>query len=146
MSNAKQVWKWFGIAVGAIIVLTVASTVLTPLFTAHDVVKKTLDADNVLTNYEMYKDLYNGAKQQVVNIHNAEESMKHIKDTYGEPTTWPKDVRAQYDNYNQTLEGLKMQYNRTVSDYNSNSTKLNRNLFKDKNLPSELPLDYSQLQ
>lgn len=114
--------------------------------TAHGVVEKTLNADNALFNYENFKDLYNGAKQQVMNIQSTEASIQTLKDTYGEPSTWTKDIRYDYTFLNQSLEGYKQQYQRTVSDYNSDASKLNRNLFKDKNLPSELPLDYKELQ
>lgn len=149
----KSILWFFGILIGFSILGLVVKFVLFPFFvadkvseTTHGVVEKTLNADNALSNYEQFKDLYNGAKQQAMNIQNAEESIAKIKETYGESTSWPEDIRDEYNFQNQTIEGYKQQYQRTVSDYNSNASKLNRNLFKDKNLPSELPLDYNELQ
>ncbi|MCL1700731.1 hypothetical protein [Lysinibacillus sp. Bpr_S20] len=153
----KKATKYTLAFIGGIIAISIIGLVLKlllfPLFvaekaseTTHGVVEQTLNADNALTNYEQFKDLYNGAKQQVMNIESTEKQIQQLKVTYGEPKDWSKDIRNENSFLNKTLEGYKQQYQRTVSDYNSNASKLNRNLFKDKNLPSELPLDYSQLQ
>lgn len=149
----KALGWFFAIIIGVSVLGLAAKIVLFPLFVAHKatdtakgVVSKTLNADNAIFNYEKFKDLYNGSKQQVQNINDTQQSIDKLKETYGSPDSWTKDVREQFNFLNQTLEGYKQQYNRTVSDYNSDSSKLNRTLFKDKNLPAELPLDYTQLQ
>jgi gas vesicle protein len=150
---AKSILWFILILVGLSTLGLLIKFILFPFFVAdkaseaaHDVVEKTLDADNVLHNYEMFKDLYNGAKQQAMNIQNSETAIQTLKDTYGEASTWTEDIRDEYNFQAQTLESYKQQYQRTVSDYNSNASKLNRNLFKDKNLPEELPLYHKQLQ
>lgn len=114
--------------------------------TANGVIDQTLTANNVLANYEQFKDLYNGAKSQVQNIKNAEKGISELKSMYGEASTWSKDVRAEYSHSKENVDGYVMQYQSLVKEYNSNSSKVNRNLFKDKKLPSELPLDYNLLQ
>jgi len=111
--------------------------------TAHDVVDKTINADNAVFNYEAFFNKYEGAKMQVKNINNTEKSIQTLKDTYGiDATKWPKDVRGDYSNLQQTIEGYKMMYQKVVQEYNSDSQKLNRNLFKAKSLPYMLPDDY----
>lgn len=113
----------------------------------YGVVDKTLNADNILSNYEQFHDQYQGAKQQAMNIATGEKHLSSIKDMYGnDATKWTKDIRQDAEFTQQTIDGQIMQYQRIVSDYNSNSKKLNRNLFKDKGLPYELPLDYHNLQ
>jgi hypothetical protein len=114
--------------------------------TAEGVVDQTLNADNAIANYEQFKDGYNGAKAMAQNIANSEKSIVDLKDWYGEADTWTKDMREEYAFLNQTMEGYKMQYQSIVKDYNSNSSKLNRNLFKDSDLPAELPLDYKEIK
>ncbi|WP_242289177.1 MULTISPECIES: hypothetical protein [unclassified Bacillus cereus group] len=114
--------------------------------TTTGVIDKTLNTDNALTNYEQFKDGYNGAKAMVQNIKNAEKSLKDIESLYGEPNTWTKDIRSKHSFLQQNIDGYLMQYQSIVKDYNSNSSKVNRNLFKDKNLPSELPVDYKELK
>lgn len=114
--------------------------------TANGVVDKTLNANNAIINYEQYKDLYNGAKSQVQNIKNSEKGIADLKNLYGESPTWSKDVRQDYSHLKENIDGYSMQYQSLAKEYNSNSSKVNRNLFKDKSLPIELPLDYNLLK
>jgi len=150
-----KLWMWFIIALVAISVLGfVGKIILFPAKvaqnaadTAYGVVDKTLNADNALFNYENFHNMYQGAKQQVVNIKNNEKSLNSLKETFGEDTSkWSKDTRQEYYHIKQTIDGYKMQYESIVSRYNADSQKFNRNLFKDKDLPYELPLDYNQLK
>jgi uncharacterized protein YggE len=154
MKSATKAWV---LGIGIVLLLSVAIIVTKIVFfpthvankavdTAHGVVDKTLNADNAISNYEMFKDLYNSAKAQAQNIKNTQKSIDDLKAMYGDPSTWSKDIREEYNYLRQNLDGYLMQYQSIVKEYNSNSSKINRNLFKDKNLPSELPLDYTQLQ
>jgi len=114
--------------------------------TGYGIVDKTLNADNVLFNYEQFHDLYQGAKQQAVNISNSKTQINNLKETYGEDASkYPKDVRSDLSFQQQTLEGYLLQYQKIASEFNSNSKKLNRELFKAKELPYQLPLDYKEL-
>jgi len=114
--------------------------------TAHDVVDKTINVNNALFNYEEFFNKYEGAKMQATNIKNTEKSMQTLKDTYGEDAMkWPKDVRNDYSNLQQNIEGYKMMYQKIVQEYNADSQKLNRNLFKSKSLPYMLPDDYKMI-
>jgi len=114
--------------------------------TGYGIVNKTLNADNAIFNYEQFHDLYQGAKQQTVNITNSKNQINMLKETYGEDASkYPKDVRNDLSFQQQTLEGYLIQYQKIVSEFNSNSKKLNRELFKSKELPYQLPLDYKEL-
>ena len=111
--------------------------------TTSEVVDKTLDSSNVIFNYENFHNIYQGAIQQANNIINTEKSIETLKQTYGNnPIEWPKDVRSELSHQQQTLQGYQAQYQRIKSDYNADSQKLNRNLFKSKSLPYMLPDDY----
>lgn len=114
--------------------------------TTADVVDQTLDADHVLANYEQFKDDYHNAKAIAENVRTAEASMQEVKDMYGDPATWTESVRKEYNFNKQTRDGILMQYQSIVKTYNANSEKLNRNLFKDKNLPYQLPMNIADLQ
>jgi len=114
--------------------------------TAHDVVDKTINADNALFNYEEFFNKYEGAKMQAINIKNTEKAIQTLKDTYGnDATKWPKDVRGDYSNLQQNIEGYKMMYQKITQEYNADSQKLNRNLFKSKSLPYMLSDDYKMI-
>lgn len=138
---SKKLWIGLGILVSGI-VLSVTMFVIN---SSKEVAEKTFDADHVIANYEQFKDDYNGAKAVAQNVKMAEESMSEIQEMYGEPDTWDKDTRKEYNFQKQTRDGLLMQYQSIVKTYNANSEKLNRNLFKDSDLPYALPLDISEL-
>jgi len=111
--------------------------------TVHDVVDKTINADNALFNYEEFFNKYEGAKMQAINIKNTEKAIQILKDIYGsDAIKWPKDVRGDYSNLQQNIEGYKMMYQKITQEYNADSQKFNRNLFKSKSLPYMLPDDY----
>lgn len=112
----------------------------------EEVVEQTIDTDNVLYNYENFKDLYNEAKAQVAKIESAEEQKQGLKETHGEPKEFPEDIRKELADLNENIAGFEKQYQSIVKQYNSDSSKLNRNLFKDDNLPAELPLYYQELK
>jgi len=113
---------------------------------SYGIVDKTVNADNILFNYENFHNMYQGAIQQSNNIINTEKSIETLKQTYGNnPTQWPKDVRSELSHQQQTLQGYQAQYQRIKSDYNADSQKLNRNLFKEKSLPYMLPDDYKMI-
>jgi len=114
--------------------------------TGYGIVDKTLNADNAIFNYEQFHDLYQGAKQQAMNITNCKNQINNLKETYGEDASqYPKYVRSDFAFQQQNLEGYLLQYQKIVSEFNSNSKKLNRELFKAKELPYQLPLDYNEL-
>ena len=84
--------------------------------TAHDVVDKTINANNALFNYEEFFNKYEGAKIQATNIKNTEKAIQTLKDTYGEDAIkWSKDVRNDYSNLQQNIEGYKMMYQKNCS-------------------------------
>lgn len=154
MKTSTKVWLWIiGIGIVFGIFGLIFKIVLFPSYvankavdTGYGIVDKTMNADNALFNYEQYYDLYQGAKQQVMNINNCQKQIDNLKKTYGEDTSkWTKDIRNDFAFQQQTIEGYLMQYQKIVSEYNSNSQKLNRNLFKAKELPYELPLNYKEL-
>ena len=154
MKTSTKVWLWIlGIGIIFGIFGLIFKTVLLPSYaanktvdTGYGIVDKTMNADNALFNYEQFYDLYQGAKQQVMNINNCQKQIDNLKKTYGEDSSkWTKDIRNDLAFQQQTIEGYLMQYQKIISEYNSNSQKLNRNLFKAKELPYELPLNYKEL-
>lgn len=155
MKTSTKVWLWIlGIGFVFGIFGLILKVVLLPSYvankavdTGYGIVDKTLNADNALFNYEQFYDLYQGAKQQTINIKNCQTQIDNIKKIYGEDSSkWTKDIRNELAFQQQTLEGFQMQYQKIVSEYNSNSQKLNRNLFKAKELPYELPLNYMEIE
>lgn len=149
--------KAFFIATGIILLISILGLVVKLVFfpvnvahkaadTANGVVSKTLNADNALFNYENFKDLYNDARSQVQNINDVDNEISDMKKTYGDPTTWNTQLTDHYENLQQNRSSYLLMYQNHVKEYNADSSKLNRNLFKSRDLPAELPLDYHDFQ
>lgn len=81
---------------------------------AVDVVRKTTDADHVISNYEWFYDQYDALKAQEANIR---------------ATSKDDSIRA----------GMIMVYNNNVAEYNARSRQITRNLWKAKDdLPYQI--------
>jgi hypothetical protein len=110
----------------------------TPAQTAKDVVQKTLNADNVIQNYEWFKEQYNDYLAINVKIANADTSVAHFVRDAGNRKDWSFEDKNEYSRLNSIADGLKYQRADIVGKYNARSKMLNRELFKTSDLPAEL--------
>ena len=107
--------------------------------TAYQIVDKTLDADNVLQNYEFFKQQYQDYKSlgSTVSL-----TLKQVEDYKSQlPKTraeWSESDKNELDRLNIVLAGQRQQLNNIASEYNAKSKMQNRSLFKTKELPYEL--------
>jgi hypothetical protein len=113
--------------------------VTTPLQTAKDVVKKTLNADNVIQNYEWYKLQYNDYIAIGTKIADADTAVKHFTRDAGSRKDWTFEDKNEYSRLTSIADGLRYQRADIVAKYNARSKMLNRDLFKTSDLPAELP-------
>jgi hypothetical protein len=90
------------------------------------VINKTLETNNILTNYEMFHDEAQNFGARVNQIGEHRGFLKSEADP-AERTRLRMEMAAQQ----QSCREL-------AADYNANSRKLNRKLFKDAGLPAEL--------
>lgn len=95
---------------------------------ARGISRKTLDADNVIYNYEHFFDLHAQAKNGVQAANTAGMGMKMVKGD--------EALNNKVTEFNGAIN-----YTRTVVEqYNADSKKINRTLFKDWRLPASLDL------
>jgi hypothetical protein len=87
------------------------------------VINKTLQTNNILTNYEMFHDEAKNFDARVAQLTEQRGFLASEKDS-SERTRLRTELAAQQ----QSCREL-------AADYNANSLKLNRRLFKDNNLP-----------
>jgi hypothetical protein len=108
--------------------------------TAHDVVDKTLDADNVIYNYEWFKNQYNSYLALQQKVKNAKDSLKRYEDSLKSVSRekWSYEQNTQWGQLNTIVDGFNNQLNDCIAQYNSNASKANRNIFKSKDLPDHL--------
>jgi hypothetical protein len=117
-------------AVAALIVLPVAcsvySTYSSVVSAPSRVINKTLQTNNILTNYELFHDESKQFEARVAQLREHEVYLRDEKDP-DERTR----LRMEFGAQQQSCREL-------AADYNANSLKLNRQLFKDRGLPPVL--------
>ena len=117
----------------------IINLVTTPLQTAKNVIQKTLNADNVIQNYEWYKLQYNDYIAINRKIADADTSLAHFVNDLGNRKDWSFEDKNECSRLRSISDGLKYQRADIISKYNARSKMLNRDLFKTSDLPSELP-------
>lgn len=120
------------LAVLALLVLPVACGVYSVWSSATTaparVVNKTLETNNILHNYEYFKDAYQAYQAKLPQI---TERAGYL----AAETDADEKYRLRIE-----LSAVQQSCRELAAEYNSNSSKLNRNLFKDRSLPHELSL------
>lgn len=143
----KTFFTWVGGIVLAAVLLFVAlvsfnfSGTLGSIISAPGrVIQKTLETDNIVGNYEYFIDAYNNViprqKQAYLNAKESYESFLSLLPADREK--WKTADKAEASRLNSIVLATKNIYVGSVTDYNSKSKMLNRNVFKDRNLPYEL--------
>lgn len=116
----------------------VIGLVATPAQTAKDVIQKTLNADNVIQNYEWFKQQYNDYLAINIKISGADTSVAHFVRDAGSRKDWTFEDKNEFSRLNSIADGLRYQRADVVGKYNARSKMLNRELFKTSDLPAEL--------
>ena len=119
---------------------------LLPIFLADTVidsgkgvVQKTLNPDNVIANYEWFKQQYNDYLALKEKISAAEISYNSFKDELPKDRKeWTFEDKNELSRLKSISDGLKYQIKDIVSQYNAKSAMQNRSLFKTKDLPEIL--------
>lgn len=130
---------WFiGLMFLAGSVLWAVDLITTPVQSARDIIKKTLSSDNVIENYEWYKQQYNDYLAIEIKISEADTAViRFIHDT-GMRSGWSFEDKEEYSRLSGILQGLRYQKAEIASKYNERSKMLNRELFETSDLPEEL--------
>jgi len=98
------------------------------------VIEKTLDADNMIYNYEWFKQQYQNFEASNIKIDNAQKAIESFKSDMGPRKEWGYSDKQEYGRLNATLLGLKNHRESIVAEYNARSKMANRSIFK-----TELP-------
>lgn len=135
--------------VGAILFLAIvgfiAKVLFLPLFvadtvvdSAKGVVTKTLDSDNVIQNYEWFKQTYRDVLAAEAKITTLEDEKKMFMDSAGDRKDWSFEDKNEYSRLGSTISGLKNHRQDLVAQYNARSKMMNRSIFKGSDVPYEL--------
>ena len=113
-------------------------TVFYPAQQAGRIVERTLNADNVIYNYEWFKRQREDVAAMDVKLRNAEASMTSFEQSAGPRDTWKFDDRTEWNRLNAIVLGLRNQRTDMVAEYNAKAKMANRNIFMSGDLPAEL--------
>lgn len=132
----KPIRTTFGAGVWAIIIVGGLSLIGGGVFMAVNVVsqpgrvvQKTLDADNVLFNYEWFRTQYADIQAMQPKIDNAIAARTAFEQSAGERSTWKTSDRNEWDRLNGLVLGLQNQRVTMIAAYNGNASKANKALF-----------------
>jgi cell division protein FtsL len=128
-------WKVFWLIIVAVIVIGAIGWAINLASQPARIVTKTMDADNVIFNYEHFYNLWNDIKAISKKIEDQDAQIAQFKVDTGPRENWGFADKDAYDKMQQTLVGLKQYRQTIIAQYNSDSSKLNRSLFKGKDLP-----------
>ena len=102
------------------------------------IISKTLDADNVLYNYEWFKTQYEDVLAIDIKIKNASSSIKLFKEDAGARSSWTFEDKNESSRLRTILLGLENQREDMVAVYNARSKMANRSMFKTNELPHSI--------
>ena len=120
------------------VVLGALGFISLPFRTATTVAEKTLDADNVVYNYEWFKRQYNDVLAMDVKLEAAEQAQASFEDVAGPRDAWKFDDRQEWNRLNAIVLGLRGQRADMVALYNARAKMVNRSIFMDSDVPEEL--------
>lgn len=109
-----------------------------PARQAGRVVSKTIDADNVIYNYEWFHRQYGDLQAMTPKLENAQGALNDFEQSAGPRKGWQFDDRQEHSRLSSIVLGLKNQRAEIVQTYNARAEMSNRNLFIGKSLPDHV--------
>lgn len=138
-------WRGIGVLMlfGCVgIVGSVFGFIANPFRQAARVVEKTIDADNVIANYEWFKQRHEDIQAIDSKITESEAAVAMFSEAAGERANWHREDREEHSRLSAVVLGLKQQRADLAAEYNARSRMVNRSIFKagDVELPERIEL------
>jgi hypothetical protein len=139
ISDAKwTVWKIIPLVLLIVVVFGVGGRWLYVASAPGRVAVQVSGTNNIITNYEWFKQTYQSVKAIDVKIGNAETSITSFKDGMGPRSEWDFEDKTEYGRLSSIVLGLQNQRADMVATYNARSKMATRSVFKGSELPFEL--------
>lgn len=136
--------SFFGLGLGIIVIIVGLSIVGTVLSTganfftqASRVVTKTVDADNMIYQYEWFKTQHNDILAIEIKIANAENQKAIWLESAPPREKWATQDRQMFNQLSSIALGLANQKANMVSTYNARAEMANRSIFM-RDVPSHI--------
>jgi hypothetical protein len=120
------------------VVIGVARFILMPVTQAAKVVEKTLDADNVIYNYEYFKQAYQDIGAIDKKIVTAQAAINEFSESAGSREKWDSRDKEESARLKTNLTGLQNVRNDMVATYNARAMMVNRSIFMGKDVPASV--------
>jgi hypothetical protein len=134
----KELVKIVGFALFLGLLLAGGTMLLKIVLTPLSIVEKTLDANNVIYNYEWFKRQYNDVIAFDQKIDLAQRQITKFEDSAGPRTNWTFEDKQEANRLNSVVLGLQTQRESMIAEYNAKSSMVNRSIFKTGDLPETL--------
>ena len=141
----KLLWYIFSIILVVAVSSILFKVVYLPLHvanraveTAYGVVDKTLNAENVIYNYEWFKRSYNSYKALKDKYVTAKSSVNQFLVDYPNKDKWKEEDKTEYSRLNTIVQAYENQMNDAEAEYNARSAMANRSIFKTGDLPERI--------
>ena len=131
-------WKIFPMCLIIAIIVSVIGWGIRVASQPGSMIEKTLNADNVINNYEWFHQAYEDIQATDIKISNAQATVDQFKKDAGERLGWDFSDKDEYGRLNSVLLGLKNYRQDIVAKYNARSKMVNRKIFKGKTAPTEI--------
>jgi len=105
---------------------------------AQRVVEKTIDADNVIYNYEYFKDQYRAILAMDQKVQIAKDALDKFEKDAGPRKDWDLRDKEEHSRLVSNVTGTENMKKDMVAQYNANASKVNRNIFMGKDTPQRI--------
>jgi hypothetical protein len=130
----KALW----ILIPTVIVICIIGWVLKVGSQGGKIIEKTVNADNVIYNYEWFHSAYEDIQATDIKIKNSETQIAQFKSEAGDRANWDFSDKEEYSRLNSVLLGLQNYRQDVVAKYNARSKMVNRKIFKGQTAPEEV--------
>lgn len=118
--------------------ISVVNFVTNPVRQAARVINKTIDADNVIYNYEWFHRQHGDILAMEPKINEAALQLEAFQISAGPRTDWEFDDKQEHARLSSILLGLRNQRSEMVQRYNAHAEMSNRSIFIGRDLPTHI--------
>jgi hypothetical protein len=143
MSTTKIVLIGIAIIVGLIVVGIVGQVIAFPFHvakneiqTGHDLVDKTINADNAIYNYEWFKSTKETIDAMNQNLATNIQAANDFDKMAGDRSTWTFEDKTESARLHAVAQGNENSLKTVIAEYNARGKMANRNIFENGLLPN----------
>jgi hypothetical protein len=105
---------------------------------ANGVLDKTLDPNNVIYNYEFFKQSYQDIQALTAKIIDAQKAVSSFDSQFQSRKEMDREDKLESERLHAILTGLQQERQTEVAQYNARASEANRNIFKSNDVPNHI--------